>query len=368
MPEPTPSAQNSNLADPRDSDTSPLLATVNREDSAEGEVRSARVRNMATEATRDEDGQSNSSGNSGRSLRRVSGTLVNAFLHQRIRTQDHAATELVSQTQMPRQPISEHDETLNLPGSGARSNATIDARHTHDTVNISAPAAFRLVANVIQESNTATLIGSATDSVLEGEQDDGDSAILPADRDAQHNGLDFDREDDITGVELFEDVEITWEDVVSMPYLQSAIASLPSGIVVEDDQTASFKFLVHLPWKRFVITAAAEDKCVICQESYQVDDAVRRLPCKHIFHANCIFPWIPLNLTCPICRDVIFKAELGERLQKERNKYLENIDWMREMQQRAQDYFLTELEAQGRRQRILNGMAYLMDIDEEDEG
>merc|ERR1711957_460119 len=43
------------------------------------------------------------------------------------------------------------------------------------------------------------------------------------------------------------------------------------------------------------------DPCAICQDTMSQGDAVRRLPCAHIFHADCIEKWLRLKLTCPLC-------------------------------------------------------------------
>jgi len=43
--------------------------------------------------------------------------------------------------------------------------------------------------------------------------------------------------------------------------------------------------------------------CGICGELFVVGESVKRLPCKHWFHMDeCLFPWLKLRNTCPICR------------------------------------------------------------------
>ncbi|KGG52475.1 hypothetical protein DI09_16p290 [Mitosporidium daphniae] len=50
-------------------------------------------------------------------------------------------------------------------------------------------------------------------------------------------------------------------------------------------------------------------ECTICREAF-VDGAVSiSLPCKHLFHEQCIVPWLQLNGTCPICRSSIESNE-----------------------------------------------------------
>ena len=40
--------------------------------------------------------------------------------------------------------------------------------------------------------------------------------------------------------------------------------------------------------------------CRICLEDFKKDDVLRRLSCFHIFHKNCIDPWLKENGMCPI--------------------------------------------------------------------
>uniref|UniRef100_A0A8C0JFQ0 Ring finger protein 133 n=1 Tax=Canis lupus dingo TaxID=286419 RepID=A0A8C0JFQ0_CANLU len=53
---------------------------------------------------------------------------------------------------------------------------------------------------------------------------------------------------------------------------------------------------------------ASGDSCVVCFELYKPDDTVRILTCKHLFHKDCIDPWILAHGTCPMCKCDILKA------------------------------------------------------------
>ena len=41
-------------------------------------------------------------------------------------------------------------------------------------------------------------------------------------------------------------------------------------------------------------------QCTICMEEFKNGDELRRLNCLHIFHKNCIDPWLKKNGFCPI--------------------------------------------------------------------
>lgn len=42
--------------------------------------------------------------------------------------------------------------------------------------------------------------------------------------------------------------------------------------------------------------------CAVCKDPMQVNSRVLQLPCKHMYHPGCIFPWLRTRNTCPVCR------------------------------------------------------------------
>ncbi|WOH15744.1 hypothetical protein DCAR_0935288 [Daucus carota subsp. sativus] len=43
-------------------------------------------------------------------------------------------------------------------------------------------------------------------------------------------------------------------------------------------------------------------QCAVCQDDFEKDMVVKQMPCKHVYHSQCLLPWLELHNSCPVCR------------------------------------------------------------------
>ncbi|KAF5181652.1 E3 ubiquitin-protein ligase ring1-like [Thalictrum thalictroides] len=53
-----------------------------------------------------------------------------------------------------------------------------------------------------------------------------------------------------------------------------------------------------------------EDICTICRDEFLVGEEIKKMPCYHIYHTNCLLTWLEKSHVCPICR---FKLPIDEK-------------------------------------------------------
>ncbi|KAF7831677.1 E3 ubiquitin-protein ligase RING1-like [Senna tora] len=51
-----------------------------------------------------------------------------------------------------------------------------------------------------------------------------------------------------------------------------------------------------------VINCKSVKQCSICLEDFKGGDDVSGMPCKHVFHKDCIVQWLKESHVCPLCR------------------------------------------------------------------
>jgi E3 ubiquitin-protein ligase RNF115/126 len=46
----------------------------------------------------------------------------------------------------------------------------------------------------------------------------------------------------------------------------------------------------------------SDNSCSVCKDAFEVSQNVIYMPCKHLYHNECILPWLKERNSCPTCR------------------------------------------------------------------
>ncbi|KAH7692190.1 E3 ubiquitin-protein ligase RNF115/126 protein [Dioscorea alata] len=50
------------------------------------------------------------------------------------------------------------------------------------------------------------------------------------------------------------------------------------------------------------LLASDDAQCAVCRDTFEIGAEAKQMPCRHIYHKDCILPWLELHNSCPVCR------------------------------------------------------------------
>lgn len=72
----------------------------------------------------------------------------------------------------------------------------------------------------------------------------------------------------------------------SPPAAKSVVENLPSVVLTKEEIAENNNTVV----------------CAVCKDEFAVGEKVTKMPCCHLYHRDCIIPWLGIRNTCPVCR------------------------------------------------------------------
>ena len=96
----------------------------------------------------------------------------------------------------------------------------------------------------------------------------------------------------------------------------AAVADIFIGMDTREKDAAVKKIVEEVPiinvtleHFRYNGTEMEAPTCAICIEDLVIGEEAALLECGHMFHKDCVLPWIAKNHNCPVCRFELYKPK-----------------------------------------------------------
>ncbi|OIW05361.1 hypothetical protein TanjilG_28826 [Lupinus angustifolius] len=100
--------------------------------------------------------------------------------------------------------------------------------------------------------------------------------------------------------------DVVVQDPLALLYPTTLIASKPRASETVPVIVVTESLLLNLDPNGVVL-------CAVCKDDIAVNDKAMILPCNHLYHSDCITPWLLNHDSCPLCRfRVVDGEEKGE--------------------------------------------------------